>query len=307
MRLFGIHLMDSLPSVHLTIGAVEIGVLVSYTLFGVTTVQAYIYYGRFPDDPSELKALVALVWLCLLTQVIAIGHILYTFTITYFGQVLEIFETAPKSLSVGVFSGGIMAAAVQGFFAYRIYAFTKKLYIPIFSWSLSFVRFLGSVTIFATTLRMTSFPTYAAQWGWLLTSVWCISAANDLTITTSLVTNLIIQRSRIHKRTVPLIDKLIMWTIETGMVTSLTALAVMICFFTMPHNFIWFCLFISLPGLFSNSLLASLNSRTTLRAMNNLNSSVPISTTLNFGGTELPSAPRESAEQNPKRDAHYAT
>jgi hypothetical protein len=43
--------------------------------------------------------------------VIAIGHILYTFTITYFGQVLEIFETAPKSLSVGVFSGGIMAAA----------------------------------------------------------------------------------------------------------------------------------------------------------------------------------------------------
>jgi hypothetical protein len=79
---------------------------------------------------------------------------------------------------------------VQGFFAYRIYAFTKKLYIPIFSWSLSFVRFLGSVTIFATALRMTSFPTYAEQWGWLLTSVWCISAANDLTITTSLVTKL---------------------------------------------------------------------------------------------------------------------
>ncbi|KAJ7311572.1 hypothetical protein DFH08DRAFT_453934 [Mycena albidolilacea] len=301
--------MDSLPpiNVHLTIGAVEIGVLVSYTLFGVTTVQAYIYYGRFPDDPSKLKALVALVWFCLLAQVIAIGHILYTFTITYFGQAFRIFETAPKSLSVGVFSGGIMAAAVQGFFAYRIYAFTKKLYIPILSWSLSFVRFLGSVTIFATTLRMTSFPTYAEQWGWLLTSVWCISAANDLTITASLVTNLIIQRSRIHKRTVPLIDKLIMWTIETGMVTSLTALAVMISFFTMPHNFIWFCLFISLPGLFSNSLLASLNSRTTLRAMNNLNSgSVPISTTLNFG-TELPSAPRESAEQNPKRGAHYAT
>ncbi|KAJ7805619.1 hypothetical protein B0H14DRAFT_2879377 [Mycena olivaceomarginata] len=88
-----------------------------------------------------------------------------------------------------------MAVAVQGFFTYRIYAFTKKLHIPVLSWSLSFVRFLGS------------------QWGWLLTSVWCISAANDLTITTSLVTNLIIHRSRIHKRTVPLIDKLIMWTI----------------------------------------------------------------------------------------------
>ncbi|KAJ7839532.1 hypothetical protein B0H14DRAFT_2786832 [Mycena olivaceomarginata] len=43
---------------HPTIGACEIGVLISYALFGVTTVQTYIYYGRFPNDDSKLKALV---------------------------------------------------------------------------------------------------------------------------------------------------------------------------------------------------------------------------------------------------------
>jgi hypothetical protein len=39
-------------------GAYQIGVLVSYMLFGVTTAQTYIYYGRFPDDSPKFKALV---------------------------------------------------------------------------------------------------------------------------------------------------------------------------------------------------------------------------------------------------------
>jgi hypothetical protein len=40
-------------------GAVQIGVILSYALFGVTTTQAYTYYCRFPGDPRMLKALVS--------------------------------------------------------------------------------------------------------------------------------------------------------------------------------------------------------------------------------------------------------
>jgi hypothetical protein len=39
-------------------GVLQIGVLISYALFGVTTTQTYIYYSRFPDDSLKLKALV---------------------------------------------------------------------------------------------------------------------------------------------------------------------------------------------------------------------------------------------------------
>ncbi|KAJ6571657.1 hypothetical protein B0H19DRAFT_1064721 [Mycena capillaripes] len=48
-----------------TLGAYELGVLVSYILFGVTTTQMYIYYHRFPDDSLNLKTLVAFVWYAL--------------------------------------------------------------------------------------------------------------------------------------------------------------------------------------------------------------------------------------------------
>ncbi|KAJ7708047.1 hypothetical protein B0H17DRAFT_1325068 [Mycena rosella] len=58
--------MDSAASLNLntTIGALQIGVLISYVLLGVTTTQTYIYYCRFPDDSPKLKALVAAVWVC---------------------------------------------------------------------------------------------------------------------------------------------------------------------------------------------------------------------------------------------------
>ncbi|KAJ7735588.1 hypothetical protein B0H14DRAFT_2994781 [Mycena olivaceomarginata] len=261
---------------HLTIGASEIAALVDYMLFGVTTIQAYIYYGRFPEDSSKLKALVAFIWTVLLSQVICIGHGLYTFTISDFGQPLKIVGPVPKSLSAAVFTGGLIAVTVQSFFAYRIYAFTKKLYIPIISWSMSFVRLLGVTAVCVTTARMTSAVTYEAQWSWLLTSLWSVSAANDLTITATLVTHLIIQRSHAHKRTVALVDKLVIWTIETGALTSLAAIILVICFVTQTHTFIWTAIYTIIPGLFSNSLLASLNSRTALRALEN--NSMPITT-----------------------------
>ncbi|KAJ7857270.1 hypothetical protein B0H14DRAFT_695446 [Mycena olivaceomarginata] len=218
-----------------------------------------------------------------------------TATISDFGQFFRILGPAPKSLGVSFFSGGVIIVAVQGFFSYRIYAFTKRLYIPILSWSMSFVRFLGTMAIFVTALRMTAISGYEEQWGWLLTIVWCVSVANDLTIAAALVANLISHRSHIHKRTVVLVDKLVVWTIETGMLTSIMAIIVMVCFVTMKDNFIWLGVYVTVPGVFSNSFLASLNSRAKLRAMND---SLPISTS-NFAAGS-PSGLRASMEQTSK-------
>ncbi|KAJ6514544.1 hypothetical protein DFH09DRAFT_1196651 [Mycena vulgaris] len=79
---------------HNTLGALQIEVHVLYVLFGVTTTQAYIYYGRFPNDSIEIKALCVKMYsqgkptspfeysrLCELAQAVYIGHVLYTETI----------------------------------------------------------------------------------------------------------------------------------------------------------------------------------------------------------------------------------
>ncbi|KAJ7842405.1 hypothetical protein B0H13DRAFT_2365242 [Mycena leptocephala] len=70
------------------------------------------------------------------------------------------------------------------------------------------------------------------------------------------------------RRTLALIDKLVAWTIETGMLTSAMTVTSLICYFAKKDSFIWVAVSTVEARMFSNSLLASLNSRATLRAMN---------------------------------------
>ncbi|KAJ7462953.1 hypothetical protein FB451DRAFT_1266413 [Mycena latifolia] len=258
-----------------TLGAYQIGVLVSYVLFGVTTAQMYIYYTRFPEDSIKLKVLVAFVWACELAHTLCVGYSLYVWTISEYGHPELIFGHYNTSLAVAVVFSGLIGASVQGFFSLRIYSLSKKVYTPLFIWIMSFWRLLGGILVLTGTLQSITVEGAEGNWGWAILASWSVSAANDLAITVALVTILIRQRPYAQKRTVVLVDKLIAWTIETGMLTSACGIALLICFVTMRNNYIFLAFFAVEARMFSNSLLASLNSRETLRAMNEV--SLPLS------------------------------
>ncbi|KAJ6484006.1 hypothetical protein C8R45DRAFT_1214890 [Mycena sanguinolenta] len=260
--------MPALVDVSPTLGALELGVLLSYLLFGVTTTQLYVYYTRFPDDPWKLKLLVAFVWACEATHSACVAHALYLYTILNYGNPKSLIQALPFTFDTAVLFASIITAFVQGFFAYRIYILGKRrIMAPAIFWAISTFRLIACLGIFGTGVRMTSLVTYEAEFGWLMNTVWGIGAANDIGITVSLVYLLYTQRNEIRTKTVPLVDKLIVWTIETGMMTSAWALLTLIFFAAMGHNFVWLAIYIIGARVFSNSLLASLNGRSTLRAM----------------------------------------
>jgi len=89
----------------------------------------------------------------------------------------------------------------------------------------------------------------------------------DFTIAVSLCYFLAKLRKTSIKRTVRLIDGLIAWTIETGAATGLNSISLIICFGTMPDNFIWVAIYCYMDRLYSNSWLAILNSRTPQNGM----------------------------------------
>ncbi|KAF7350343.1 hypothetical protein MVEN_01339000 [Mycena venus] len=298
------HCMDS-ASVNLnsTLGVLQIGVLATYVLFGVVTAQAYIYYSRFPDDSPKLKALVAFIWVCEVAGTLCLGHTIYTYTISDYMRPEVLSQTLP-SLAVATFFESIVEACVQGFFAYRIYAFAKTIYIPILIWIMTLLQLLGCTVTFVKALHMIALARFEADLRWLLLSMWSLISANDLLITVSLVTVLITRRTYAQKRTLTLVNKLVVWTIETGMLTSLMAILILVCvclsvllvsadlnvphflkFMAMKDNLIWLALTAIESKMYSNSFLASLNSRTTLRALNEV--SLP---SLNFvTATQSPS------------------
>ena len=45
---------------HLVYGAVIVSVIISCYLLGILTVQVYLYYGTFKDDPTFIKVVVGL-------------------------------------------------------------------------------------------------------------------------------------------------------------------------------------------------------------------------------------------------------
>ncbi|KAJ7803544.1 hypothetical protein B0H14DRAFT_2613244 [Mycena olivaceomarginata] len=109
----------------------------------------------------------------------------------------------------------------------------------------------------------------------LITSAWVVGVANDLLITITLVFLLRCQRKDVHKRTMALADKIIAWTIVSVHAKELYACTGYGSQFSpsrhdvgiFPNDILHFLNRIAPPKVFANSFLASLNGRTTLRAM----------------------------------------
>ncbi|KAF8212604.1 hypothetical protein K438DRAFT_1804846 [Mycena galopus ATCC 62051] len=256
-----------------TLGALLVGTLLSFVLFGVTTTQTYFYSGRFPNDSRNMKLLVACVWTLELGHVICIGHTLYVLAVTDFDHP-ERLSMFPQSMGASTLFNALVAMCVQGYFSFRIYRLGKRLYIPLLTWTLSFLFLGGSTVIFAVGQRTVSFSLFDARWGWLFDTLWAVAAANDLIIAVVLVFWLVKKRDESEYMT-HVLDKIIAWTIETGVITSAAAIMNLICFMTMKDSFVWIAWYVVTARLYSNSFLASLNSRGTLRTTTQISVSKP--------------------------------
>ncbi|KAJ7072814.1 hypothetical protein C8F01DRAFT_1105305 [Mycena amicta] len=258
---------------NLTFGALQIGILVSYALFGITTAQTYVYYGRFKEDSRWLKSLVAFVWFLEVAHVIAVGYAMYFCTITDFGDIINALQNTVPSIVASVLLTAAATSTVQLFFMHRIYALSQRRLrvMPIILATLSVIYFGFNVAAFVAAFRTKSWAaalSKLSQWGWVVLTGGSLSVTVDLSIAVSLV--LLLVRNRRHsgfERTTVLVDKIIAWTVETGVVTSMFSIVSMVLYATMPTTFLWLAVFTVKSRLFSNSLLASLNSRVTLRKM----------------------------------------
>ncbi|KAJ7727721.1 hypothetical protein B0H16DRAFT_1590012, partial [Mycena metata] len=189
---------------------------------------------------------------------------------------------------LAVLFSGLITTSVQGFFSLRIYKLSRQLFIPALIVPMTFLRLVGTTIVAVAGLGMTSIAIFVVQWGGLLTAVWSIGVASDVTITSTLVVILVRQR-RIcgNTKTGTVIDKIIAWTIETGILTTASWIAILTCFVTMKNNFIWVAVFVVNARLFSNSLLASLNSRASLRAINEASLGYLYFTTASVDGVHI--------------------
>ncbi|RDB15309.1 hypothetical protein Hypma_004730 [Hypsizygus marmoreus] len=265
----------------LMFGPVKIGYSLATFLFGLVTAQTYVYYQDFTDDPLPLKLLVAVVWATHLTHQISMSHCEHWYLVKFFGFPTSLVRKAPSTTAIVVESSALISFLVPAFFTYRLWMSSKR---PIQTTLLAFfltARLITMTVLGVFTAHASSFVASFSNSRALIVFCWICGAAVDVSLTIALCYDLHIRQRSTMYRTARIIDRLKTWCIATGMATSTAATVMAICFCVLDNN-LWVGILFILPGLFSNSLLASLNLRRSLRHMDQVRTSnlaqVPIPT-----------------------------
>jgi len=252
-------------SIDLVLGPMQVGYSIATFLFGLATVQAYLYFQDFSEDPLGYRILVGVTWLCELGHQISSSHAIYFYTITKFGQIF-VLETdrLPVSFNFIVFFLGVNNLLVSGFFAYRLRDVKKQTATSLFVGFLALGRTALYLTLFAFAFVAHSAADLIQQRKTYMVATFFIAAAAELFLTANLCIDLYDGRQTQIYRFSCLGDRLLMWFIGTGLATSIAMIALAVCFVTMENNLVWQGVFIPLPRLFAIALLVSLNARSSL-------------------------------------------
>ncbi|KAI0334812.1 hypothetical protein GY45DRAFT_1367269 [Cubamyces sp. BRFM 1775] len=246
-----------------TMGPLLIGVILAAVMYGVSCSQMYYYYTRYPRDPWHIKLLVTAVWTTDSIHQALISHSVYWYLITEYGNPTAL-TLLSKTIIVEVFFNAFTGLFVQSFFAARVWKLSgKKLYLVIPVGILVAGEFSVAMAYSIKALYLNTFVDLVQIKG-LSISINAFAAAGDVTIAAILCT--ILHRSRTgFSKSNTLINRLMVFAVNTGLLTSVCACLSLITIVALPNTFVYICFFFLVGRLYSNSLMATLNARKSLR------------------------------------------
>ncbi|KAL5505087.1 hypothetical protein ACEPAH_7750 [Sanghuangporus vaninii] len=245
-----------------SIGAILIGGFISIFLYGVTCLQVFIYYQRYPRDKRSVKNFVYLIWAIDSFDAVLAVQICYYYLVSNYANPLAI-SSPVWSLKLHVLITSVSDFIVRSLFVRRIYTLShgNKL-IAISILALSVIDLVVGIII---TVRAFGIPTFAGLTA--VTKLFYLNFATNITadmaVASILSYYLWINRTG-SRRTDSLVKKLVLYTVNTGFITVIDALLGLICYAVMPTTLVFIAFYLNLSKFYVNSYLASLNVRKTL-------------------------------------------
>jgi len=237
-----------------TYGAFLIGVFVSIFFQGILSVQAYLYYETFPEDSRKLKALVASVWTLDFAHLVLICQAVYYYLIRSWGNDAALLDTTiPLDLHL-VFLA-LSSVTCQTFFLHRVWRFSNNKILTGILAAACLTTGLLDVIMAGQTIHNKTIGRNTGE----IIAVFAVGAAVDLSIAAILCWYLY-REMTMFDRINSLLTRIIQFTLATGLATSLLALGCLVAYVVWPTSLIF------LGRMYTNALLATLNSRKHLRA-----------------------------------------
>ncbi|KAF9534996.1 hypothetical protein CPB83DRAFT_843306 [Crepidotus variabilis] len=250
-------------SVDTTMGAAYIGVMAAGILYGVSFVQTWYYFAKYPGDVWYIRALVASVCLFETVHQALITHTVYHYVISNYNNPDSLGEMV-WSILLEVLFNGFIGLLVQSFLLLRVWRLSNNhLPLAIIIGCLILAEFGCSVAFTAQSLQFTTWGELEGLKG-LSMAVNLLGAAADVLIAAALFYFLHTSRTG-FKKSDTMISKLIAFTVSTGLLTSVCAVASLISILVSGHTLIYVAFYFCLGRLYSNSVLATLNARQIIR------------------------------------------
>ncbi|KAH9483306.1 hypothetical protein JR316_0005412 [Psilocybe cubensis] len=291
---------------NVNLGAIQITTFLSLILFGIFLSQAYAYFSTNGDN-WKLKTLVVSLVFLESSHSFTAAQTIYYDTVTRF----KVAQPNSYPLSTTVALETLVTVVVQAS-AHASKApewLSSRVFPSVACLGLSLLRFIGGIVLtvesFMDVPKNENGLMFVFTFSWLITASLACGGAADVLIAGLMLFHLRKLSSPMnHTSTTEVINRLVRWSLrkgyflfdattinsmnfttlaETGLITSLTSMAVIILFQAMG-DMIWFGLYILLAKIYSNSLLASLNARPTIHARHR-DQEAPISTMIQFSNS----------------------
>jgi len=234
-----------------------IGVFLNTILYGVLLVQTFIYFQTYKKDTPWIRYFVLYLFI---VETLNTGFdiaMIYEPLITRYGTPRAV-SVAPMMLSADAIVTVAISTPVQLFIAWRIWTIGKSIIITFIISFFAICSFVGGV---ATTVSVSLIPEYFrfGEFQWAVITWLASSAVADIVITVSLVWSL--RNKRGFTATNDIINRIIRLSVQTGAITTISAIADIAGFLVFPHTTVNFIADLPLSKLYTNSLLSTLNAR----------------------------------------------
>ncbi|KIP05557.1 hypothetical protein PHLGIDRAFT_128816 [Phlebiopsis gigantea 11061_1 CR5-6] len=245
-----------------TLGVDVIGGYVTAILYGIFCLQCHIFFHGFGREGQLLKSSVVLLWILNTFHLILIVHFNYWYMVTNFGNIFVLQQHHPWSTPLFFLITPTTNLLVKSWFVHRVWILSGKNLLltaclacgVIVSWAFGLAF---SIELFV----LPTFASYSKE-NWMFYTEFTVETLTDLAISASLCLFLLRQRKQTaFKQTFSIINILLIYTVNTGLLTSILCLISIITRILQPDNFYFFATYMILSGLYSNALLGSLNAR----------------------------------------------
>lgn len=253
-------------------GAILIGIFFSSALYGVSSLQSFIYSMNCDSDSVYLKYSVLILWIADTVNQLLLYAGAWPVLVKQYGRIAGLSAVQPAIMH-HVWVSHIVIFTVQMYLARRIYVFGQASARSLKSLITVFVVLIICLASFeligVTVYEIRGYGKSLA----VLSSRLEISINMALRITAATVdvslacgmTYLLRKTSPEFQRSKKLLQRLLIIVVGSGSATALSAVLVLITVARFPND-LWYCIFdFPLVSIYLNTLLVNLNSRNYVR------------------------------------------